>query len=697
MNMAELIQRTDDLNTGREKLNNAILDAEDAKQKSVHAVNVSEQAKQIAQTAENKADNVQEQFNQVVIEGDSSVEAAQARVTADGRVFETLRDRLNYTDRQLAQNVEYIPLSTLNLTDDGKNNLNIILSKLTKNNIYFVVDGEYPLSTDMIHDLDYDLNFVSFTNGVIIFNSPYSETFFNLKSNVRFRNVTFKNITDSNKFIFVTDENNNSSIETLTIEACEFVGNIRLADLTNCEQIKTINFRHNTIKNTKISFFQTSNFKINQVFINNNNVQNWFYRLFSLTNFENIDYIEIANNFATNTDDWVFNDIVPDGTYYVFALVKAKKIKYENNTVENMKAATAVALYDCYAYAHEYIYRNNTYRNNACFDSSRLGVLMKCKNEGSVKKFKDNTFIIEDSFLARWGVNPDNFKIKLYDIWGGDGVVEHTQPVAFYMYNNEITVPNLELETGYRYVDVFHFVGNVISTRNIYNSLVVSKQGDAKVKITDNEIKCESSDNFSILKGRNDVIFKDFKFTNNFIKNVKYILEAVNVKYVMIHNNDIMNDLDSVNYLITYSICDVLTCLNNRLLNNTRDNDIHNTRIISKMVSHNVGDIAGTYIYIDQLDTSKEKEINIIINHFDTVDKFTAKVRTENGTKKIEFTDRYGNLRTFDLLTSNGHGVDVKNMGDGDATLTFHNTDNYSRLSMSTNSTGIVNIKYNIS
>lgn len=106
--MAELIQRTDDLNTGREKLNNAIVNADEAKQKSNQAVNVSEQAKQIAQTAENKADNVQEQFNQVVIEGDSSVEAAQARVTADGRVFDTLRDRLNYTDAQLAETDENV-------------------------------------------------------------------------------------------------------------------------------------------------------------------------------------------------------------------------------------------------------------------------------------------------------------------------------------------------------------------------------------------------------------------------------------------------------------------------------------------------------------------------------------------------------------------------------------------------------------
>lgn len=100
--MAEFIKKTDTLNEGREKINAAIQDAEDAKTTARQAVNVSEQAKQIAQTAENKADNVQEQFNQVVIEGDSSVEAAQARVDADGNTFTTLKERLDTKETQFS-------------------------------------------------------------------------------------------------------------------------------------------------------------------------------------------------------------------------------------------------------------------------------------------------------------------------------------------------------------------------------------------------------------------------------------------------------------------------------------------------------------------------------------------------------------------------------------------------------------------
>lgn len=65
----------------------------------VSTKHLAEQAIYISETAKMKSENVQEQFNQVVIGGDSSVEAAQARVDVGGKTFTTLKDRL---DNQLA-------------------------------------------------------------------------------------------------------------------------------------------------------------------------------------------------------------------------------------------------------------------------------------------------------------------------------------------------------------------------------------------------------------------------------------------------------------------------------------------------------------------------------------------------------------------------------------------------------------------
>lgn len=65
--MADLIQRTDTLNDGREKLNTAI----------------------------ELLDGFQGQLDTIVVEGDSSVEAAQARIDPEGKTYATLKKRLD--------------------------------------------------------------------------------------------------------------------------------------------------------------------------------------------------------------------------------------------------------------------------------------------------------------------------------------------------------------------------------------------------------------------------------------------------------------------------------------------------------------------------------------------------------------------------------------------------------------------------
>src|SRR5690606_5942010 len=125
--MAEQIQKTDTLNQGREKLNSAITDANKAKSESTQAVITSNTAKQIAQTAEHKADSVQAQFDQVIIEGDSSVEAAAARVGTNNVRHPTLKARLDAeqteVNRQLADiavNVKSFGAKGDGLSDDSQ-------------------------------------------------------------------------------------------------------------------------------------------------------------------------------------------------------------------------------------------------------------------------------------------------------------------------------------------------------------------------------------------------------------------------------------------------------------------------------------------------------------------------------------------------------------------------------------------------
>src|SRR5690625_2974976 len=86
--MAELIRKEDTLNEGREKLNEAIKDSNMAKEDSSEALDK-------ADTALANSESTQTQLDTIVIEGDSSVEAAQARVDEKGQSHTTLKKRID--------------------------------------------------------------------------------------------------------------------------------------------------------------------------------------------------------------------------------------------------------------------------------------------------------------------------------------------------------------------------------------------------------------------------------------------------------------------------------------------------------------------------------------------------------------------------------------------------------------------------
>lgn len=101
--MAEEIQYDDSLRQGTDKLNASIRDAEEAK-------DTAQSADTKATEALSQSESTQTQLDTIVIEGDSSVEAAQARVSVSGANYDTLKQRLDEeyeeTTSQLAQNAE---------------------------------------------------------------------------------------------------------------------------------------------------------------------------------------------------------------------------------------------------------------------------------------------------------------------------------------------------------------------------------------------------------------------------------------------------------------------------------------------------------------------------------------------------------------------------------------------------------------
>lgn|GEM_PF-4913227 len=107
---APKINPTDTLRESYPKLNQAIDNANEALRNSEEALNTANQAL-------TNSENTQEQLDQIVIEGDSSVEAAQARVDADGNVFTTLKERLDTKEQSFSAQLAQIDRQTNSIGD----------------------------------------------------------------------------------------------------------------------------------------------------------------------------------------------------------------------------------------------------------------------------------------------------------------------------------------------------------------------------------------------------------------------------------------------------------------------------------------------------------------------------------------------------------------------------------------------------
>ncbi|PEI49954.1 right-handed parallel beta-helix repeat-containing protein [Bacillus toyonensis] len=104
-----------DLNDNFRELSGMQGSVNDAVNKAETAEQLVQEAKTTANNANNTSNSVQEQLNQIVIEGDSSVEAAQARIEKDGTVHETLK---KHTDA-IHEKIDFLQETGRNVRLDG--------------------------------------------------------------------------------------------------------------------------------------------------------------------------------------------------------------------------------------------------------------------------------------------------------------------------------------------------------------------------------------------------------------------------------------------------------------------------------------------------------------------------------------------------------------------------------------------------
>lgn len=106
---------TDTLRQAYPKFNQAIDNANEALGTANTAKSTADTAKNTADKALSNSENTQTQLDTIVINGDSSVEAAQARVADDGTSFATLKERLDSSDALAIDNSQTIKDNTSHL------------------------------------------------------------------------------------------------------------------------------------------------------------------------------------------------------------------------------------------------------------------------------------------------------------------------------------------------------------------------------------------------------------------------------------------------------------------------------------------------------------------------------------------------------------------------------------------------------
>ncbi|MEK4970721.1 right-handed parallel beta-helix repeat-containing protein [Cytobacillus sp. FSL R7-0696] len=144
MTNAPKILSTDTLRQSYPKLNQSI-------ENSNNAISFSKQAYTNSNDARTLVENVKTQLEQLVIEGDSSVEAAAARVDEFGTSYTTLQDRLNAFDSYMRQNEINVKQPPFNLKGDGTDETSAIqaifdLAQTSENVRIYFPEGTYGIS-----------------------------------------------------------------------------------------------------------------------------------------------------------------------------------------------------------------------------------------------------------------------------------------------------------------------------------------------------------------------------------------------------------------------------------------------------------------------------------------------------------------------------------------------------------------------
>lgn len=500
---------------------------------------------------------------------ESSQDQLETLVNALGEV-QDIDNRFAQTNAQLAQIEKkvYIMCSDLGMSKNDTNKKNYeILCKAINSSINIVFDDMYDIYITSTVDIVRDINITS--NNKNFGMNIYSDVvdIFNVAENI---NININNISITNKkepAVFLLNIKNDLKLGNIDVLNCifknkvaiiYFIGKIDVDPNLTVIGFDNFTFRGNEVYDNRSSCIQLIDNQFSHIDISHNKIRNFDNIFANLGINNNHKYSNILSSLRKNitityndvrcTNDWW--NIQTSTLYYTFVLTENEYVYYAHNHVEGMKSEYNVGLYDLYGSSNNVVSEYNTWKNNLSFvPTCTTNVLMKAKGGGGKRKYLNNRYYAEESFVTSMGYTIDDINLKLFD---------NTSETDWEIRNNEIECCVLYNCTSSTPIKNLIFNDNILKANRWKDSSLFNLGDGANLTIVNNTIKIEDVPvRFVIIHSAtgyimNQMILNNNKFHINYNLSDQVYLMHTPVSNISIINNNIFNITSLTNVSISY-------------------------------------------------------------------------------------------------------------------------------------------------
>ena len=520
---------------------------------------------------DNKILDIEKRFNTLTSSQQQDAEVIDARVGENGKNYASLGDRLNEVDSQLEHNTSKIGIlcSNLGMTKNDTNKQNYeILCEAINNGMSIIFDDLYDVNITSSIDIVRDINITSSSKNFGM--NIYSESVVDIFDVIENINISIKNISIINKKesgVFLLDIKEDLKLGNIEISDCifrnsvavlYFKGKLDVNPATTVIGFDNFSFVRNELYDNRTSCIQIIDNQFSHVDISYNKIRNFDNIFANLGINNNHKYSNILPSLRKNitityndvrcTNDWW--NIQTSTLYYTFALTENEYVYYAHNHVEGMKSKYNVALYDLYGSSNNVVSEYNTWKNNLSFvPTCTTNVLMKAKGGGGKRKYLNNRYYAEESFVTSMGYTIDDINLKLFD---------NTSETDWEIRNNEIECCVLYNCTSSTPIKNLIFNDNILKANRWKDSSLFNLGDGANLTIVNNTIKIEDVPvRFVIIYSMTGYIMNQMILNNNKF-HINYNLSGqVHLMYgatsnISIINNNIFNITSLTNVSISY-------------------------------------------------------------------------------------------------------------------------------------------------